>query len=73
MHYLEGKLFSGGISPATHRFIGMWRPPFDEVLKGKHPPADRKLVSLIPSPTQARKDWTAGFYDIPIYERFCSP
>lgn len=66
MHYIEGKLCEGEVTPATHRYIGMWRPPYSDVASGRAP---RPFGCSRGYHEALHQDWIAGLYDVPIYER----
>lgn len=62
-------------SPETHVFIGMFRPPWEEVRKNPpdkieprwvlHPDNPMLLVKI--GGSQHREKWQRGDYDTPVY------
>jgi len=91
MIWIEGKFVNEQPTPATHRFVGMWRPTFEQIeqqnqlansihLRGISREERKRLANEIPVRCNAsfrytdsmeglHRDWLAGYYDQPIYER----
>lgn len=64
--YIDGKLSTEECTPETHKFIGMWRPTFDQVLNYQAKHNFNGHQTYCPG---IHADWTNGYYDKPIYER----
>ena len=63
--YIEGRLVKEEPSPDTHRYIGMWRPSFDQAQKMNYPDTCGHSSTI----KGVHHNWLSGHYDTPIYER----
>ncbi len=62
---IDGEFVSEEISPATHEYLGLWKPPFEQCAKG----VEHNFCKYFDTYNGLHKAWINGEFDKPIYRR----